>query len=536
IINPFTATTVLPNPIAIDSGTVVNNPGKGWIPYVSAGSESLITDRNAGLYQDVLDLGTTGYTRFDWKDVQPDTAQPGADWKNFNWTRIDTAKNAWKSVGKKFAFRIMAANTFGGQGDAGKYITPKWVFENNPWGNAKYYVINFTDNSNGNPGDKVIPIWNDPGFIAAVDNLAKALAAKYGNDPDIDFIDIGTYGNWGEGHLYPIEDPAGVGKELNRAELTAHLKLYADAFAAVNASVPLVVDFGVINYQPVYDYAIANWGMGFRRDGVVGWEPKGICTDPVTGNGVCLGMELSAAYGKTPAIIESYATWDQYVQWNNTPGDYSYGLWTEQRFWDSLYASRASYQSAQWDLTANHMYDAQAALMTKAANLLGFHFILTKAVVPDEMKAGSAYWIEMAWQNHGLAPIYAPAKLAFALLTDSNNVAALVEAGDSDVSSWTPGKTVYENAKIVIPAGTASGVYRLAIGLFGAKVTGNPVYNIAIEGRLDNAFRWYPLCAVTVTNQAARMAAPAVKAAEIFDPALAADPVWPYKPVNPPDF
>jgi hypothetical protein len=520
-LDPVQTMTVTPTAILTDSGTVVNNPGKGWTPYVLPGRENIIKNRSGGLSADVLELGTVGYSRFDWKAIQSNTAA----YDSFNWKIVDDARDAWKSVGKQFAFRIMAANSHGGAGETGKYITPKWVFENNPWGNSNYYIVEFeNDGFNGDPGQKVLPIWNDPGFVAAVEHLAKALAERYGKDPDIAFIDIGTYGNWGEQHLYPFDQyESGKNKELTRAELTTHLKLYYDAFKAVNAKTRLAIDFGHDNYTPVYDNAIDNWGMSFRRDGVLGWEPAGQCQ----------GEELVMAYGKVPAISESYATWTQYVQWGTSNGN----LWTETKFWDSLYKSRVSYQSVQWDLDANAMYTAYPALMKKAANLLGFHFVLAKAVAPKQMNPGRDYYVEMEWQNHGLAPIYDPAKVAFALLSKTgNSVITLVEAENTDVKTWMPGRTIYENAKIRIPANSAKGTYRLAVGIFGDTVSGNPKYNIAIQGRIADNFRWYPLGDVTVTNTVSGMTAPASKPYSVFNGTLATTPSWSGKPVNPPDY
>ena len=500
---------VKPTAIKTDGRTVVNNPGKGWQLFVS--TERLI--RSGELYKEVLELGTVGYTRFNWKDIQQSN-----EWNVFDWTAIEQIKNAWKAEGKQFSFRIMAANTHGGRGEWGKYMTPRWVFENNPWGNAEYTIVNFGDDGfNGEPGEKVIPIWNDPGFIKAVEHLAKAIAEKYGNDPDIAYFDIGTYGNWGEQHLWPLG-----GRELSRAELQEHIKLYYDAFRAVNATVRLVIPFGHDRYQPVYDYAIDNWKMAIRRDGVLG--------------GHSLGEELIPTYGKVPGISETYASWDQFVEWNSIPGHPNNGLWTDERLWKSLYTTRPTYQSMMWDLAINRMYDDNQRLMKRAANLFGFHFILSGAVVPREMKPGTDYWIEMSWQNHGLAPIYEPANVAFALLDRRNNVVTLMEAGNSDVSAWMPGVTIHENAKIRIPATVANGDYRLAVGIFGNEVSGNPKYNIAIKGRIADNFRWYPLCKVTVSDAAEEMSEPFQREPVVFDSVLAEKPVWINKPANLPDY
>jgi len=132
-------------------------------------------------------------------------------------------------------------------------------------------------------------------------------------------------------------------------------------------------------------------------------------------------------------------------------------------------------------------------------------------------------------------PIYENAKLAFALLDSTNKVIALIEAGGTDISAWRPGKTIYENAKIYIPP-SVKGEYKLALGIFGENVSGNPKYNIAIEGRIADNFRWYVLCNVLISDLAKGMCEPVNKPTVIFDNALATDTVWAKKPVNPPDF
>ena len=48
------------------------------------------------------------------------------------------------------------------------------------------------------------PVWDDSIYIWAAKEFAKALAEKYDGDPRIEYIDIRTFGEWGEWHTSHI--------------------------------------------------------------------------------------------------------------------------------------------------------------------------------------------------------------------------------------------------------------------------------------------------------------------------------------------
>ena len=62
------------------------------------------------------------------------------------------------------------------------------------------------------PGDDeayVIPDWNSEAYLDRLDALVKAIAARYHDDPNFGWVDVFSYGNWGEFHLYPFNQPGG---------------------------------------------------------------------------------------------------------------------------------------------------------------------------------------------------------------------------------------------------------------------------------------------------------------------------------------
>lgn len=483
-VSPTVTPTVSPTPTTLPgevrvksvypvrSTGVISNPGKGWLLFSI--DPSTLTD-------EVLELGTVGYQRFDWKDIEPLEGQ-------YNWYIIDNMKDVWASKGKQFAFRIMAANSHGGEGEAGKWVTPKWVFD----AGAKYDLFKVTPSNpyDGTQGDKAIPVWNDPVFGQKVKKLVQAMAERYDGDPDIAFIDLGTYGNWGEQHLHPFG-----GEELTDEELQEHIGWYKDAFKKTRISV-------VMNgqrYAKVYEWAADN-GLGLRRDGIMGDSPY--------------GEEAIKAFDKVPAVFEWHRSYTDMV---------SGGYWSEEKFWTALNTGRPTFQGTYWHQDANTMYQQVPELMKEAANQLGYHFVLNSAVIPESISLGNDYWVQLEWTNEGLAPIYEPAYVAFALLDDNNHVVSKVWAAGTDSKSWRPYLTVAENAKIVFE-NVATGEYQLAVGLFADLEAEHPAYNLAIEGKTEN--KWYPLDRITINADNISMTEPELAHEPILMEGKQTEPSW----------
>ena len=89
-----------------------------------------------------------------------------------------------------------------------------------------------------------------------VEKFVRALAAHYDGNPNLAFIDIGSYGNWGESHMYPISK-----REISPEKYQEHLAIYRNAFKKTL----LEVCFGREIYRDVYAWAAKN-GIGMRCD------------------------------------------------------------------------------------------------------------------------------------------------------------------------------------------------------------------------------------------------------------------------------
>lgn len=63
----------------------------------------------------------------------------------------------------------------------------------------------YTDYNNGVDATSVIPNYDDPNLLTALDQFIAAFGARYDGDARIGFIEVGLIGFWGEWHTYPYD-------------------------------------------------------------------------------------------------------------------------------------------------------------------------------------------------------------------------------------------------------------------------------------------------------------------------------------------
>ena len=200
--------------------TLFANPGQGWMG-------------RRGLPCSVV------YTRFNWEAAEPAPGQ-------FNWNVIDDVIAKAKPRGARVAFRVMTCNAHSG----GYYCSPKWLFDAGCKG-FEYLVGGDNPTAGGKRLPRIEPDYADPIYLARHGAFLEALGKRYNGHPDIELLDIGSYGVWGEWHTkHPA--PLAVRQKI--------VDMYLNAFPRT----PLVF---MSDDAEVLKYALAH-GTGLRRDGV----------------------------------------------------------------------------------------------------------------------------------------------------------------------------------------------------------------------------------------------------------------------------
>ncbi len=266
------------------SDELLVNPGRGWVIYGRA--DGFGEDEAA-----VVDLATLGYVRFGWAQLNPAEDE-------YNWKPIEEFLAGWAAKGKTGAFGVMAASSHSRE----PFVTPEWVFK----AGAEYQQTQVTGRAHGRPGKKIVPDFDHPVFFAKLEKFLKAYAEKFDGDPRIEFIDIRSYGNWGEAHMSHL---GGYGP-ISDEPFLKHVKLHRAAFKKTQLILPLVD--GVRKYKSVAEWAVEN-GVGVRRDGVVGNSD---------------GSETAIALGETPAVFEYYGGYEKLKKtgyWDGTDNRRGYG-------------------------------------------------------------------------------------------------------------------------------------------------------------------------------------------------------------------
>jgi len=127
----------------------------------------------------------------------------------------------WTAHGYGVSFRICCKETWPG------FATPEWVMKAGAKGG-------FYPAGNGQAWE---PDYGDPIFLDRLDKFHRVFASRYGSQPWLEFVDIGSYGEWGEGHTlrssmrdWPVE--------VIKKHIDLHLRNYPDTFILLRKCTP----------------------------------------------------------------------------------------------------------------------------------------------------------------------------------------------------------------------------------------------------------------------------------------------------------
>ena len=109
-----------------------------------------------------------------------------------------------------------------------RYATPQWVEK------AGVKGYNFTPGKGVDPnGPYWEPDYEDPVFLEKLDRFLAALADRYDGNPEVAFIDVGSFGVWGEGHTF-ASTKLPYSAETVRRHIDLHTKHFKKTLLAAN--------------------------------------------------------------------------------------------------------------------------------------------------------------------------------------------------------------------------------------------------------------------------------------------------------------
>ena len=387
------------------------------------------------------------YLRLAWSYLEPEEGK-------YDWHLIDDIVTKYVPLGYKIAFRITSDETgpfpdYVGQEKNGiQYATPAWV----AMAGAKGTVT-------GRRIKSWVPQWDDPVYLEKLNNFHKAFAARYDGQPWVIYLDIGSVGDWGEGHTSSTTNIPPTVREV-KANTDIYLKNYKKS-QLVSCDDLCWFRKSDDDAKTLYDYMINN-GITFRDDSpLVNWYVE---TFPWS---VSHPHFYNPLYLKKPVIFES-------GHYNAIKKD---GLWLGKNGAEKISKfnfsgaeiMRGAIQTMHATYIGYHGYAEEwltenPDLARELANLCGYWYFPVNVSLPDRIILGENR-LSFKWFNKGVAPAYNTFGIVLRFEQEKSGKSFDLFLNDSGNKNWLPGFEKSEIYFFKIPLETKKGNYILKFKL-----------------------------------------------------------------------
>ena len=426
----------------------LENPHKGWYQHYF--------DNHVGRYlaakdSDLLDFPGMDhlYLRLSWAYLEPQEGQ-------FNWEVIDKVIDKWTAKGLKISFRISCRET-GTDRIEQQYATPKWVVEAGAKGGHWY-----KGKQMGTDGPWE-PVYDDPVYLDKLENFLRAFAARYDGKRWLRYVDIGSVGDWGEGHI-----SSGSRKKYGYEQRKVHVDLYCKYFK--KTQIVTSDDFvytieDLADREKMHRYMLSK-GITYRDDSILVNYYIGAYTDTFT---VRSPHWFADVWRDRPTVLEleHYGGVRRLGNWTGKPdsslakyGKGKSGADFMRGAMEILHATYIGFHGY-----ADVWLAENPELTVELLNRCGYWLFLHSVTISEAMRPGGSYEMKLAWENRGVAPVYHQYALKVRLAGPKT---ADFEF-DAGCQRWMPGppQTVYpESYKLDVPADLSPGTYELKIKLY----------------------------------------------------------------------
>ncbi len=456
-----------------DRTSVIRNPLNGWVMYLgrnfdenfwtSMGYDSIAKGHDGETARVWDYCGGTTYIRTSWASMEPEEGK-------YFWDDPDSRLNklllSVREKGLKLAFRIVVDGRDQGQN------TPMYVIN----AGAEYFTAKVGDR------EVLTPYPDDPVFQEKYAKFITALAERFNNYDEVDFIDAYGLGKWGEAHSMKYKD------EANKIPV---FEWITDLYSRTFTKVPLI-----INYHRVLAVQHVN-----------GWEDQ---PDPDSEKLLesCIRKGYSLrhdAFGMTGY----YQQWERdfAAKWNFKLPIILEGGWitgAHHRYWRD--PSNRYREGHPEDVRRGEMDDAEEAhvnmmdfrvgnetkswfenfeMVQEFIEKGGYRLYPSTLSLPCTAAAGSKVALSHTWVNlgWGYCPNNIPQwnyrfKPAFALADAEGSIVRVYVDKDAEPSSWLKGNdsSYILNAALDVPAGE----YEWLVGIVDTSRDNIPGINISV--------------------------------------------------------
>ena len=427
-----------------DTLRVLTNPHKGWYHHLLDNGISRYPIKDDSIFASFPGMDHL-YLRLAWSYLEPEE-------EKFDWHYIDDVIEKYVTKGYNISFRISCSetgtypNSVGEEFAGVQYATPSWV--------KKAGAKGTTVESRG--GNKVwVPRWEDPVFLEKLDQFHKAFAERYDGQPWVRYVDIGSIGDWGEGHtsftthIPPTvsEIKANIGvflKNYKKSQLVCNDDLLAED--KNDEDLKILLDFiiskgiSLRDDSPMVDYYIQNYLKTWTISHPDLYDPLYI-TKPVV-------FEL-----------QHYASVKRDGNWLGKNGldtikkfGYS-GAGIMRKAIETMHATYIGYHGYVEEWLSDN-----PDVTKELANLCGYWYFPVSATCPSVLRRGENE-LSFVWLNKGVAPAYHKFDLILRFESKNPKKSFDLLPVNSGNTNWLPGISKTEIYKIEIPAKAIKGSY-----------------------------------------------------------------------------
>ncbi|MHC4401927.1 MAG: hypothetical protein ACYTG0_19830 [Planctomycetota bacterium] len=401
-----------------DEKTPLENPHKGWYHHFP---DNHLTKRYPiANDSDLLDFPGMDhlYMRLAWAYLEPEEGR-------LDWHVIDKTIDKWVGHGLGIAFRVSCRETSTDRIEQ-QYATPRWVMEAGAKG-GYYYKGERTG-----PDGPWEPVFDDPVFLEKLEHFLKAFGSRYDGKPWLRYVDVGSIGDWGEGHTW-----SGSRLEYGYRQRKVHVDLYRKYFPTTQLVVSDDFVHGVRDphdrqkmHRHVLDHRIT-----YRDDSIL---VNGYLASSSKTYTVRSPKLFADTWRLTPTVLEleHYGAVKRNGNWLGRPGsslaEHGGGKTGADFFGGALGLLHATYIGYHGD--AREWLAENPRLTAELLNRCGYWYFLHRLDLPNEWKPGTTQTLETVWENRGVAPAYHPYGLVLRL---DGPLTIDVEV-DSGNQRWTP--------------------------------------------------------------------------------------------------
>jgi hypothetical protein len=383
-----------------DTGEALVNPDMGWtLQFYSNDPRNYGSKLEPSDTVDDFPGISTVYLRVPWAFLEPEEGR-------FNWALFDTPAQRWIAKGKRAALRVTCSENWL------RFATPEWV--KNAGAKGTFYEFGRGPSEKGGSWD---PDFGDPVFLEKLDQFLSAMAARYDGNPNVAFIDIGSYGLWGEGHtMMSSRVPEAKAPEIIKQHIDLYAKHFKQTLLCVNDD--LAGHDAPGRHFPVTDYAITK-GMTLRDDSILVQPP------PRSWYHAEMAQEF---WPRWPVILEHehYGSSKEKGAW----GDGSLLLKAVEDY-------HASYMSIHWWPRVE--LDENRALIDRINLRMGYRLQMREMSWPREVVIGQSFKVRSVWANAGVAPCYPGGFITLTLKDEKGGLVSVLSDEQFNVHNLVPG-------------------------------------------------------------------------------------------------